>query len=214
MELDQILKNLAESPTASILDFGFGSGECLKELQKNGYSKLSGFDVVHSANLDLEFAEISVASDSILWLQSHESKFDVILAKESLYYISQLDQPVLWKSLFNSLKPSGKLVVLVFNGNLSTSSFIQAKDLDIKFAFNEYSLTNLAESSGFSGINAQPLNITYKNRFSKFQWEFIFFLGKMLNQIKYITERGLDPANPRILSKTIHFVAYRKPMVG
>lgn len=211
MTLEDLLKSLALNHEQSILDFGFGTGECLKSLKSYGCQSLSGFDVIQLDHLELDFADISIAPDSISWLQNQPEKFDVILAKESLYYIEKSSQSLLWKSLFNSLKPSGRLIVLTFNGALSTSNIILSKDLDIKLAFCENSLSNLAFNSGFVDIEVKELDISYRNTLAKIGFTPIIFAGKVLNKFRYTIERGLDPQNPKILSKTIYFSARKPP---
>ena len=214
MTLEDLLKSLALNPEQSILDFGFGTGECLKSLKSYGCQSLSGFDVIQLDHLELDFADISIAPDSISWLQNQPEKFDVILAKESLYYIEKSSQSLLWKSLFNSLKPSGRLIVLAFNGALSTSNIIQTKDLGIQLAFSENSLSTLAVNSGFVGIEVEELDISHSNTLAKTGWTLILFAGRAFNRFRYIAERGLDPQNPKILSKTIYFSARKPPHIS
>jgi len=214
MNLEDLLKSLALNHEDSILDFGFGTGECLKSLKSYGCQSLSGFDVVQLDHLELDFADISIAPDSISWLQNQPEKFDVILAKESLYYIEKSSQSLLWKALFNSLKPSGRLIVLAYNGALSTSNIIQTKDLGIQLAFCENSLRNLALNSGFVGIEVEKLDVSHRNRLAKIKWNLIFRIGEVFNRLRYLVERGLDSQNPKLLSKTIYLSARKQPHIS
>ena len=208
--LSKLLKNLSTDFDSTILDFGCGDGREMDLMRRIGFKNLTGFDVVRKSATALEFENTIIDPDSIGFLERNTSKFDVIFSRESVYYTPVEEQERLWRAFYEALKPHGKIVVITFNGALSTSSWILQKDLAMKFAFNEKTLHSFPTNVGFSDIHIE--NVKSKHRSivgAAFFW-FVLGYGEFNSRLRYLTERGLDRQNPRLFSKQIVMTARKK----
>lgn len=205
--LDEVL-NFSSDTTIKILDFGCGDGSIMSNLTHKGFSNVFGFDIVAWQDIQLIPNRI-IESNSMEYLEKNSTEFDVIFSREVLYYTPVYDQKRLWEALYKSLKPGGQLVVICFNGALTTSSWILQKDLDMKFAFNEFTLARFAKTAGFSRITVEPLVPEYRTLRAKLFAPPILLIGKYFNKVRFFVERGRDPQNPTIFSKQILIRAHK-----
>ena len=200
-----LLKRLSLEREAKILDWGCGYGNEIDEFKRVGFKNVSGLEI------DEKFSrmDIVIDSDSIGFLEKAQETYDVIFARESIYYIQKKDQSRLWSAFFKALKPNGHIIVITFNGALTTSQFIIQKDLDIQFALNEISLVALAQKAGFTGI--ETLGIKPKHRTpigAAIGYKLSLF--KRINlTLTYLSERGFDHLNPKLLTKNIVLLAQK-----
>jgi hypothetical protein len=120
------------------------------------------------------------------------------------------EQERLWRAFFGSLRPGGKLVIIAFNGALSTSAWILQKDLALKFAFTELTLKSFPKTAGFIDVHVEEVKAEHKSFVGATLFWFVLGFGKLNSRLRYFTERGLDKQNPRLFSKQIIMTA-RKP---
>ena len=207
--LSRLLKNLSSDFDSNILDFGCGDGREIDSLKKIGFKNVAGFDIARwSGNTKVDDA-ITYDPDSIGFLERNTSKFDVIFSRDSAYYLPVDQQERLWRSFYNALKPQGKIVVITFNGALSTSSWILQKDLAIQFAFNEKTLQSFPQSAGFSNIKIERIRPEHRSLIGAAFFWFVLGFGELNSRLRYFTERGLDSQNPRLFSKQIVMTAQK-----
>jgi len=196
--LTEILKNLSTDFDSKILDFGCGDGREMASMRRMGFRNLIGFDVARWSDTAVEVENTIIGPNSIEFLEKNTSKFDVIFSRESAYYIPKEQQDRLWRAFYSALKPQGKIIVLTFNGALSTSAWILQKDLAMEFAFNEKTLRSFPETAGFINIHVEKVRPEHRSVFGTALFWFVLGCGELNSRLRYLTERGLDKQNPRI----------------
>jgi hypothetical protein len=172
-------------------------------LKEMDYSNVEGLEVVTS----FLRADIHIEPDSIGFLENNPERWDVIFARESVYYVPKENQQRLWKAFFLGLKPGGKLVVIVFNGALTTSEWIIQKDHGIKFALNEISLLNLGEIGGFHDIEIEGVKPQHRSPVGATIFMILSLYRNLTSRLRYLSERGIDRQNPRYFTKSIVLIA-------
>jgi len=200
-----ILSYIATDPKASILDWGCGEGDLLDNL------KSLGCESVHRLDVEVIFAreDISIDSDTIAWLENRPLSYDVVILRESFYYVAKNQQARLWLACYNSLKSGGRIFVISFNGVLQSFNWILQKDLGIKLIPNEILLRNLARSAGFEEIEligVTPSSRTFLGKFASFVFGVI---RSTSYKFRYLLERGIDSQNPTLFTKQICLRAVR-----
>ena len=208
--LSALLKNLSSDFDSQILDFGCGDGREIDSLRRIGFKNLTGFDIARWSPKAIIDECIIYDSDSIGFLEKNTSKFDVIFSRDSAYYIPVEQQDRLWRAFYGALRPKGKIVVITFNGALSTSAWILQKDHNIHFAFNEKTLRSFPENAGFTDVNVEKIKPEHRSLLGKYFFGAVLQWGEINSRLRYFTERGLDNQNPRLFSKQIVLTA-RKP---
>lgn len=194
-----------------ILDIGCGSGRLLVYLHENGYGNLCGIDV-DSSVLALIPAQVrgytEHISDLSHYLRDHQAKFDLIIAKDVLYYFPRHEAPQRMREISDALRPGGTIIAEVFNAALLTAGYTAAKDVGIQTMYTEQSLRSLLEAAG---LNVQTV---YGAGHGKGSWRRPFYalavsLWREAMKLIYLLERGVDPQNPKILTKSLIAVARR-----
>lgn len=205
--LSELLKNLSPNFESKILDFGCGDGREMVSMRRNGFKNLTGFDIARWS-VDAEEVESTIIeADSIAFLEKNTSKFDVIFSRESAHYTPVDQQNRLWSAFYGALKPHGKIIVIAFNGALSTSAWILQKDLNLKFALNEKTLHSFPRNAGFANIHIEKIKPEHRTIVGTVFFWFVLGIGELNSRLRYFTERGLDKENPRIFSKHIVMTA-------
>lgn len=205
--LSELLKNLSPNFDSKILDFGCGDGREMASMRRMGFKNLIGFDVARYSDTAAKAENIIIDPNSIDFLQKNTSKFDVIFSRESAYNIPKEQQDRLWRAFHSALKPQGKIIVITFNGALSTSAWILQKDLAMEFAFNEKTLRSFPETAGFTNIHVEKVRPEHRSFFGTALFWFVLGCGELNSRLRYLTERGLDRQNPRLFSKQIVMTA-------
>ena len=207
--LSRLMKSMSSDFDSKILDFGCGDGREIDSLRRIGFKNLRGFDIARwSTNAIIDDC-ITYDPDSIGFLERNTSKFDVIFSRDSAYYVPVEQQERLWRAFYGALKPQGKIVVITFNGALSTSSWILQKDLAIKFAFNEKTLQSFPQNAGFANINVEKIRPEHRSIVGAAFFWFVLGYGELNSRLRYFTERGIDSQNPRLFSKQIVMTAQK-----
>ena len=201
-----LLKRLNVKYDEKILDWGCGPGNEIGSFKQIGFVNCSGLEV------DPQFArlDITIDEDTIGFLEKNPETFDVIFARESVYYIRKEDQPRLWLAFNSALKPNGKIIVITFNGILLTAYFILQKDLGIQMVFNEYTLLSLASKAGF--VNLEILGIKPSSR-TPIGWivtNLSLIYRKITITFRFFTERGFERFRPSLFTKNIVLLAFKQ----
>jgi SAM-dependent methyltransferase len=200
---------LPSSKEATVLDFGCGFGPFLAYLDRAGYHHAVGVDVDERC---VEFCREHVSPNvryvpnTRAYLEGNAAQFDLIVAREVAYYFPAAESGAYFCALRRALKPSGKLLVEVFNGALVTGLYPRLNDPWIATAFSEHSLRRALQESGFrvtdligaSGVGFGP-------RYAL--WRGMRRLWSVVLRAIYALERGLDPLNPQIFEKHLIAVA-------
>lgn len=202
----EIYKEIA-SPSASrnmtLLDFGCGDGTHMEIFRELGIQEVHGLDVFEiykSVNVEIE-------TDSIGYLQRHQGEYDVIFARESLYYLDRDRQADLFKALHGALKPNGRLLAICFNGVLTTSRYIYQKDFGMKVIFNEISMKELAESAGFEKLEILGVKSQARTLMGQFAVNLLDWAVRVRCSTIHFLERRKDPFFPQVFTRSVALIA-------
>ena len=200
---------LPASLQAEILAVGCGRGRVLSFLRTKGYTRLTGFDQDVDA---VEWVKnhvtpnVFVERDWRHFLGSRAHAFDLVIAKDVIYYLS-LDRVVEhlhW--LQGALKPGGRLIVEVFNGAARTGPYIRDKDYRIQWVPTELAVAALLRDAGFTVTHLfgqSPHRRGLKRRL----FNFMGGCWRLVLKAIYVLERGLDEENPKVLTTKLIAVA-------
>lgn len=199
------LPKLPIEKSAKILDFGCGRGEIVQYLISHGYQNVVGIDIRRAENeitaSDVK-SKIQIVPDSLDYLKKHAGEFDCIIAKDVLYYFDRKDVVQVCHLMALALKPGGRLLVEVVNGAIASAVFTSIKDIGILNMFTESSIEQALTECGLSDVEVYA-----KPRVLRGIKSLIFFaiqsLWFALLRLVYFLERGRDPRNPRIMSKSL-----------
>ncbi|MFA5878113.1 MAG: methyltransferase domain-containing protein [Candidatus Staskawiczbacteria bacterium] len=112
-----ILQHLPTDKKIRILDVGCGNGHLLYSLQKKGYANCFGIDSckkqIDNARKKMDCVELV---DVFQYLSCHEKEFDVIILIDVAEHFGQDDLFRLLKTINNSLRQGGILIMHTING--------------------------------------------------------------------------------------------------
>ena len=201
-----LLKRLNVKYDEKILDWGCGAGNEIDSFKQAGFVNCSGLEV------DPQFArlDITINEDSIGFLEKNPETFDVIFARESIYYICKEDQPRLWLAFNSALKPNGKIIIITFNGILLTAYFILQKDLGIQLVLNEYTLLSLASKAGFVNVEVLGIKPASRTPLGFIITNLSLIYRKITITLRYFIERGFERFRPSLFTKNIVLLASKQ----
>lgn len=204
---------LPANQDASILDLGCGDGRVLRFLASRGYSSLYGVDRDLSAlsiASDITRATFEHAEVDAQYLRGKSGRFDLIIAKQMIYYIDRRQSLAFMRALGDALTDNGVLIIEYFNGSLVSSRFTELKDPFIRTAYTEHSMRRLIVASGLIECVTYGERVPVKSLRTRIYlalrtiW---FFILKAI----LIVERGYDLELPTISQKSIVSIARRPP---
>ena len=195
---------LPEDKHARILDLGCGHGRITRYLISLGYGNVTAIDPDASlVELVRNFCPSAEhTTDTGSYLKSMANTFDLIIAKDVIYYFPRSDVAELMKYLKSALRPGGALILEVFNGATQTGPFVAYKDLGIEWIPTEPGLRRLLAESGFTDTKLFPI----KTKIESPKKAIYFFVNKLWQfflRSAHFIERGIDSENPTIWTKKI-----------
>lgn len=202
---------LPDDRDARILDLGCGDGDFLRFAHALGYRNLTGIDRDAQAIArlhELEGLTAIHADVSFEFLSRLDGSWDLIVAKQMIYYFDRSEVAGIIEAIGGLLAPGGRLVVEIFNGALMSSRFTELKDPGIRTAYTDLGLKRLLEWNGFvvdrlGGAKARRQRIrSHVYHFLQRCW---FGLYRQL----LILERGFDEELPTTSAKSIIAVAHK-----
>jgi len=200
---------LPESKSARILDFGCGDGRVVGFLNEKGYSLLEATDI-DSQLVDHVNAEFKVEAYPLSQFNERKrqlaNQFDMIIAKDVIYYLELKDLNELLLTFKRLLKPGGTLLVEIFNGSIFTGPFVMHKDLGILHTFTEHSLEQVLLDANYNIISLQGNKFPTRG-IKSMVFNMLQFVWRSVLQFIYFLERGIDSQNPKILNRKIIVVA-------
>lgn len=204
---------LPENKDATILDIGCGWGYFLHYLKGKGYSRIEGIDSDHHARrLDFIRSNItpSVSGTKSVtdYLKTRRGAYDLVVLQQVIYYFRREELLDIMKSIYDSIKPGGTLIVETFNASLLTGFFVQSWDYERILAFTEYSLAEILADSGFTLKELFGMKVPGPKRLRGAARELTRNVWIGILKMIYALERGTDPALvPHIFSKHLLAVA-------
>lgn len=200
--------HLPADKNARILDFGCGTGLLLRFLHQKGYTNLHGIDIDPTGWDELKTITRSLTrvDDAIGFLNSAAERYDLIIAKDVIYYFDRKSIRRLIEALRSALQPQGTVYFEIFNGSTLTGPFVQYKDPGIELTLTEHSLKALIHDAGLKLVCIKGNATTVTGPVS-FVFVIVNFWQRLWLRILYFSERGLDAQNPRILKRKVIAIA-------
>ena len=148
---------MPEDRAAAILDIGCGHGAILYALQQAGYHNARGVDgsgeqVQAAARLGIHGV---VQGDLMQTLrESADASLDVVIASDVIEHFTKAELIPLVDEVQRVLKPGGRWVIHVPNGESLFGNRMQCWDYTHEQAFTRTSLGQLLVASGFARVEA------------------------------------------------------------
>lgn len=200
------VRYLPRDPQARILDLGPGRGEFLHLLRQLGYQQSLGIDispevVEHCNALMPQSAQL--VTDTNLYLRTLNRSVDAICASHMLEHIPKHELIPLLEAIRQALKPHGKLIIEVPNGDAPLANITRYGDFTHEIAYTERSLRQVLTIAGFQSIAVYPARLPLDHPARPIQiaiQELIFGGIKLLCRV-------LDTYKPNYLHTSIVCVA-------
>jgi 2-polyprenyl-3-methyl-5-hydroxy-6-metoxy-1,4-benzoquinol methylase len=193
--------------TARILDAGCGHGLLLHVLKKAGYTNTNGVEtspeqveMAHALGIDNvqrgDLAEV---------LAQREAVYDVVVAFDVLEHFTKDEVLDLLVSMYRALRPGGRLILHVPNGEAIFAGKIFFGDFTHQVAFTARSVAQVLRYAGFEQISCfedQPTVHGLVSGLRRVLWAFIRTSFRIINLI----ETG-DTGKNLILSQNLIGIA-------
>lgn len=137
--------------SAAILDVGCGYGSLLSALRSTGYTDLHGVDISAeqvALARHLGFEQVSCEGALEFLGGTANSTYDVVIAFDVIEHLSRTELFSIVNEIRRVLKPGGRFVVHVPNGDGLFFGSILFGDLTHELAFTRSTLNQLAEACG------------------------------------------------------------------
>ena len=158
-----LLRQLREVPRdARVLDFGCGFGQVIQALQSLGYARAEGADVepaavAHGKASGHIVTDLRASAD---FFRAQRGQFDVIIAQHVLEHIPKSEVVHTVQSLRNLLRPNGKLIVAVPNGQAFTGAYWAYEDVTHQTLYTAGSIYHVLRAGGFSDVQFLDIDCT------------------------------------------------------
>jgi SAM-dependent methyltransferase len=200
---------LPASRDAAILDVGCGTGRVLAFLQARGYQQAEGFDAdpaAVAAARQRVSTPIAVADDWSQFVANRGRVFDVVILKDVVYYLAPEAVARELEAVRGAMRPGARAIVEVFNGAAFTGPYVAYKDEAIRWIPTEHTIRRYLERAGFVSVTLHA-HVPPNGSLRRTLFNAGGALWRALLRSIYVVERGLDEANPRILTTKIIAVA-------
>jgi len=155
----RILPHMHKNKDAAILELGCGYGRYLRDLEKLGYSDISGIDIseeqVSYAKEKLQLKNVT-HGDALEFIKNSQKKYDTILMLDVMEHLSSDYALDLATEIFRCLKPGGRFILQVPNAMCPLQPLLYA-DLTHRQAYTSISMKQLLISAGFNDIHTKSL---------------------------------------------------------
>lgn len=198
--------------SATILDVACGTGSVVNWLRMLGYSDVRGFDI------DQEQVDIARAlgidgvsqGDLREVLDGADQVADVVIMRDVLEHLDREDGLRVVRQVFTALRPGGRLILQVPNGDSPFFGHMRYGDLTHQAAFTETSLAQMFRLSGFDEFRFKapaPVPMSARSALRLIAWRLLEELYRSL----IFVELG---QRPRVVSMNIVAVARRRRRLG
>lgn len=182
-----------EEKSSRILDIGVGRGEMMECFKRWGYNNYLGVDISSSV---IEFCKslnynCELIEDTASWLNDKKNSFDVVTLIDVLEHIPKSHTIEFLRSIYDSLKDNGMLIIQVPNLQSPEGYLIRYDDFTHEVGFTEHSLRQVLLSSGFKEISFYGfegyLLDNWKKHIGKFlrgiYWKYVRFIRMITNNL-------------------------------
>jgi SAM-dependent methyltransferase len=196
------LARMPKDRNANILVVSCGPGYLVNMLREHGYRNVLGIDsdpakVEHARRHGLPCE----AARAFEFLEGRTGQYDVIIPEQELNHLT-LDETIDFLRLCRSaLRPGGEVIVYAMNGaNPFVGSENLSHNIDHFYNVTEYSLQQILELAGFSGVRvfALKLYVFWKNPLN--------YVGLAVTSVLELVLRGvfmLYGKKVKVLSKKV-----------
>ena len=205
---------LPKDPSASILDVGCGMGFALHYLRLQGYVNIAGIDT-DSGQVKLASQNslpVTLVTDSVAFLKKSPTKIDFLLCLDVLEHLPKSLHLDFLSSIYQALKPKGRLILSVPNANSSIAARWRYNDWTHETSFTEHSLDFVLSNAGFQRITIQPAEFVLRPRLSflpisgsRHWWAFCFF--RLFRRLEMMAELGPEQGRKIPLSLNLMAIA-------
>lgn len=144
---------LPQSKDACILDIGCGDGRLLYFLKEMGYYRLAGVDISpEQVIISKQVIDNIEEADAIEFLDRHREEYDFISAIDIVEHFGKEEVLRFLDAGYKALKPGGRLVLQVPNGESPWCSAILYGDFTHELAFQPRLMGRLLAKAGFAEI--------------------------------------------------------------
>lgn len=191
---------------ASILDLGPGYGELLLLLSQLGYNNLLAIDIspeVVSYCNELMPGSTLLVSNPTAYFEAHPNTYDAVCASHVLEHVPKDEVIPLLQAIRKALKPTGRLIVEVPNGDAVLANIMRYGDFTHQISYTERSLRQIMLMAGYTDINIMQAKLPLDHPLRLLQitaQKIIFGLVKLLCRV-------LDTYVPNYLHTSIVCIA-------
>lgn len=150
-----------QNKDSRMLDIGIGRGEMLACMKNWGYKNYFGIDISPSTINFCKFIGLNckLVNDTSDWLNKHANEFDLITLLDVLEHIHKPDVVDFLKSIHNSLKTKGVLIIQAPNLQAPDGQLHRYNDITHEIGFSEHSMKQVLRVVGFHTFNFQGFEI-------------------------------------------------------
>jgi 2-polyprenyl-3-methyl-5-hydroxy-6-metoxy-1,4-benzoquinol methylase len=191
---------------ASMLDIGCGIGSFVYYLQRLGYTNVQGIDVSSQqieAGLKLGIQGLKV-HDLNEFLTTTQEQFDFIIARDVIEHFTRQEAFDIITKISKVLKPGGKFLMQVPNGQGIYYTSIFYGDYTHEMAYTESSAKQLILNCGFRKVTSYPTGPvphTFISRFRSWLWWCKVKQIQFWKMIETGSARGIFTSNLIVVSE-------------
>lgn len=203
-------RHFPQERTAKIVDLGCGHGTLLYTLKKRGYTDIAGVETspeqvsaAHSLGLDC----VKQGDINAVLASTPAASVDVMVAFDVLEHFTKDEIISLLDSIYRVLKPGGRFIMHVPNGEAIFSGKIFFGDFTHQVAFTQKSLRQVLAACGFSRVECHedtPVAHGIASSLRALMWRLVRLRYRLINAI----ETG-DSGSELILSQNLLAVAFK-----
>jgi 2-polyprenyl-3-methyl-5-hydroxy-6-metoxy-1,4-benzoquinol methylase len=195
-----------ENKNSSMLDIGCGIGSFVYYLQQLGYTNVQGIDVSGQqieAGLKLGIQGLKV-HDLNEFLSTAQEQFDFIIARDVIEHFTRQEAFDIITKISKVLKPGGKFLMQVPNGQGLYYTSIFYGDYTHEMAYTESSAKQLILNCGFRKVTSYstgPVPHTFFSRIRSWLWWLKVQQVKFWKMVETGSARGVFTSNLIVVSE-------------
>lgn len=172
-----------------IVDLGCGHGALVYYLQSTGYNSVQGVDFsLEQVQLAHQLGVKNVTLSPIdEFLQGKEHEFDLVFMLDVLEHLERPELFTYLDLVYAALKPEGKAVFRVPNGEGLFGMRIRYGDLTHELCFTQRSAKQMLRATGFNKIKVyetSPVTYGIKNRMRTLLWNILTIYPRLLLMVE------------------------------
>lgn len=199
-------RHFPKDKNAKVLDIGCGIGSFVYFMQSLGYSNVQGMDVSKEqieAGLKLGIKDLKV-QDLNDFLNNTEAQFDFIIARDVIEHFTRQESFEIISRISKVLKPGGKFLMQVPNGQGIYYTSIYYGDYTHEMAYTESSAKQLILNCGFKKVTSYPTGPvphTFISRLRGWLWWLKVQQIKFWKMVETGSARGIFTSNIIVVSE-------------